>query len=196
MPSTTARIMKIGASMLASIAAIQASRPHSRKSPRGGPPALLTRMSGFGQASSTAARPASVAMSPGTGVTLAPVSRPISAAVASSVSRVRAVIQSSTPSRPSAMAQARPSPLLAAQTIALRPRNPKSMALNLPVLSSLRAAAWRRGNPGLATENVALDCFASLAMTCWHNQTAIFCSRARIASGMGCGRCVALSTST
>ncbi len=33
---------------------------------------------------------------------------------------------SSTPARPSAIAQARPSPLLAAQTIALRPAIPKS----------------------------------------------------------------------
>jgi len=69
--------------MLASMALIQSSRFHSRKSPRGGPPALLTRMSGFGQAASAAARPASVVMSPATAVTFAPVAARISAAAAS-----------------------------------------------------------------------------------------------------------------
>jgi hypothetical protein len=37
---------------------------------------------------------------------------------------VRAVITTATPSRASAIAQARPSPLLAAHTIALRPAMP------------------------------------------------------------------------
>jgi hypothetical protein len=46
-PSVTALIMKIGASMLASRALIQVSRSQSRKSPGGGPPALFTRMSGL-----------------------------------------------------------------------------------------------------------------------------------------------------
>ena len=87
----------------------------------GGPPQLLTRMSGLGQAASAAWRPASVEMSPATVVTLAPVSLRISAAVASSVSLVRAVITRSTPARPSDIAQARPNPLLAAQTIAFLP---------------------------------------------------------------------------
>ena len=66
MPSTVALISSIGVSMLASSAAIQVSRVQLRKSPGGGPPALLTRMSGLGQAASTAARPASVVMSPAT----------------------------------------------------------------------------------------------------------------------------------
>jgi hypothetical protein len=52
MPSTVALISSIGVSMFASIAAIQSSRVHSRKSPGGGPPALLTRMSTCGQAAS------------------------------------------------------------------------------------------------------------------------------------------------
>ena len=92
----------------------------------GGPPQLFTRMSGLGQAASAAARPASVEMSPGTAVTLAPVSFRISAAVCSRVSSVRAVIVNSTPARPSDIAQARPNPLLAAQTRALRPLMRKS----------------------------------------------------------------------
>ena len=57
MPSTVALISSIGVSMLASIALIQSSRVQLRKSPGGGPPALLIRMSGLGQAFSAAARP-------------------------------------------------------------------------------------------------------------------------------------------
>ena len=128
MPSTTALIMKIGVSMLASTALIQSSRSHSRKSPRGGPPALFTRMSGAGHAASAAARPASVVMSPATAVTFTPVSLRISSAVRSRSAAVRAVITTSTPSRASDMAQARPSPLLAAQTMAFLPLRPRSMA--------------------------------------------------------------------
>ena len=78
MPSTIALISMIGVSMLALTAFCQSSTDHSRKSPCGGPPQLLTRMSGLGQAASAAARPASVEMSPGTAVTLAPVSLRIS----------------------------------------------------------------------------------------------------------------------
>src|SRR6266550_4581494 len=126
MPSTVALISMIGVSMLALTAFCQSSTDHSRKSPCGGPPQLLTRISGLGQAASAAARPASVEMSPGTAVTLAPVSLRISSAVCSRVSAVRAVIVNSTPARPSDIAQARPNPLLAAQTRAFRPRIPKS----------------------------------------------------------------------
>src|SRR5438876_2370298 len=125
-PSTVALISMIGVSMLALTAFCQSSTDHSRKSPCGGPPQLLTRMSGLGLAARAAARPASVEMSPGTAVTLAPVSLRISSAVCSRVSAVRAVIVSSTPARPSDIAQARPNPLLAAQTRAFRPRIPKS----------------------------------------------------------------------
>jgi len=57
MPSTTARIMRIGAIMFASTALTQASRSQSRKSPGGGPPALFTRMSGAGAALRAASRP-------------------------------------------------------------------------------------------------------------------------------------------
>src|SRR6266851_4396725 len=140
MPSTVALISMIGVSMLALTAFCQSSTDHSRKSPCGGPPQLLTRMSGLGQAASAAARPASVEMSPGTAVTFTPVSLRISSAVCSSVSAVRAVIVSSTPARPNAIAQALPNPLLAAQTRALRPRMRKS---NIPssVLQSERTPA-------------------------------------------------------
>ena len=58
MPSTVALISSIGVSMLASSALIQSSRVQLRKSPGGGPPALLTRISGSGQAFSAASRPA------------------------------------------------------------------------------------------------------------------------------------------
>src|SRR5207302_4807880 len=126
MPSTVALISMIGVSMLALTAFCQSSTDHSRKSPCGGPPQLVARISGLGQAASAAARPASVEISPGTAVTLAPVSLRISSAVCSRVSAVRAVIVSSTPARPSDIAQARPNPLLAAQTKALRPRMRKS----------------------------------------------------------------------
>ena len=70
MPSTVALISSIGVSMLASIALIQSSRVQLRKSPGGGPPALLIRMSGSGQAFSAASRPAGVVMSPATSVTV------------------------------------------------------------------------------------------------------------------------------
>src|SRR5205823_10674726 len=136
MPSTTALISMIGVSMLALTAFCQSSTDHSRKSPCGGPPQLLTRMSGLGLAARAAARPASVEMSPGTAVTLAPVSLRISSAVCSRVSAVRAVIVSSTPARPSDIAQARPNPLLAAQTRALRPRILKSNMASSAVISA------------------------------------------------------------
>src|SRR4029079_18474410 len=72
MPSTVALISSIGVSMLASIALIQSSRVQLRKSPGGGPPALLIRISGSGQAFSAASRPAGVVMSPATSVTVTP----------------------------------------------------------------------------------------------------------------------------
>jgi len=125
--SITALISSIGVSMLAFNAWIQVSRVHSRKSPGGGPPALLTRMSGLGHAASAAARPSGVVMSPATVVTFVPVALRISSAVASSDSRPRAMITSSTPSRASDIAQPLPSPLDAAHTSAVLPRIPSSM---------------------------------------------------------------------
>src|SRR5215468_3609726 len=131
MPSTVALMNSIGVSMLASIALIQASRFQSRKSPGGGPPALLTTMSGAGQAASTCLRPSSVVTSTATGVTFTPVFLRISSAVASSSLLVRALITRSTPSCASAMAQPLPRPLLAAHTIALRPLMPMSIVCSL-----------------------------------------------------------------
>src|SRR6266852_2208352 len=127
--STVARISSIGVSMLASSALIQVSRSHSRKSPGGGPPALLTRMSGSGQAASAALRP---------------VAARISAAVASSAVLPRARMVSSTPSCASARAQPLPSPLLAAQTSAFLPAMPRSILSSLPY-PALRAIISDRG---------------------------------------------------
>ena len=62
-----------------------------RKSPGGGPPALLTRMSGSGQAASAASRPSGVVMSPATSITFTPIGLRISSAVSSSASAPRAV---------------------------------------------------------------------------------------------------------
>jgi hypothetical protein len=127
MPSTVALIISIGASMLASSAASQSSRVQLRKSPGGGPPALLTRMSGCGQAASAAARPAGVTMSAATVMTSTPVAARISVAVFSSASAPRATSVTLTPSRARAKAQPRPSPLLDAQTSAALPLIPRSM---------------------------------------------------------------------
>src|SRR5256885_10664058 len=73
MPSTVALISSMGVSMLASTALSQAARSQSRKSPGGGPPALVTTMSkstpGPPAADSTAARPSSVGMSAATAST-------------------------------------------------------------------------------------------------------------------------------
>src|SRR4051794_23344301 len=127
MPSTVALMNSIGVSMLASIALIQASRFQSRKLPGGGPPALLTTMSGSGHAASTCLRPSSVVTSTATAVTFTPCFLRISSAVASSSDLVRALMTRSTPSPASAIAQPLPRPLLAAQTIALRPLMPMSI---------------------------------------------------------------------
>src|SRR5262245_15370178 len=119
-----------GVIMLPSTALRQSSDEKSLKSPGGGPPALLTRMSGLGQAASRAWRPASVVTSHTTGVTLTP-RVPSSLAVAFSASAPRAQMVTSTPSRASACAQPLPSPFDAAQTMAFFPLMPRSMAVFL-----------------------------------------------------------------
>src|SRR4029077_16840295 len=98
-----------------------------------------------GQAASTCLRPASVVTSTAIGVTFTPCFLRISSAVASSSALVRALITRSTPSSASAMAQPLPSPLLAAQTIALRPLMPMSIAslLLIHASPSLRFAERR-----------------------------------------------------
>ena len=121
--------------MLASMAASHTSRSHSRKSPGGGPPALLTRISGVGQAASAAARPSGLVMSHATHATRRPAMAPISSAACRSVLSVRARIVTSTPSRAKASAQPRPRPLLAAQTSAFLPAMPRSMSAPLQVVN-------------------------------------------------------------
>ena len=127
MPSIVAFISSIGASMLASSALIQSSRLQFRKSPAGGPPALLIRISGSGQAARIAPRPSAVVTSAAIATGSMPVAASISSAARCRTSGRRATITSFTPSPPSASAQLLPSPMLAAQTIAVRPRNPNSM---------------------------------------------------------------------
>ena len=73
-------------------------------------------------------RPSSLEWSATIGVTLAPVSRRISSAVAFSRSSPRAEIYSSTPSAASAFALPLPSPALPPLTRALRPEIPRSNA--------------------------------------------------------------------
>ncbi|MNR23435.1 hypothetical protein D3C85_1404560 [compost metagenome] len=124
----------MGVSMLASSAFSQSSRCQSRKSPGGGPPALLTRISTCAQAANTCSRTAGSLMSPATVRTSMPgASWRNSSAAACKVSLPRALITRLTPSFAKARAQASPSPLLAAQTIAQRPVIPNSMTLLLLV---------------------------------------------------------------
>src|SRR5215475_475327 len=134
--------------MRPNLRAIMSSRVQLRKSPGGGPPALLTRMSGSGQAFSTASRPACVVISPTISVTVTPgLALRISSAVCLSASAPRAVSVTWTPSLASAIAQARPSPLLDAQTMARRPLIPRS-TVSLPYEAdgfAVRTLATREG---------------------------------------------------
>jgi hypothetical protein len=145
MPSTVSRIISIGESIIASSAAIQSSRDQSRKSPGAGPSALLRRISGCGQAASAAERPAPVVMSAATVVTLTPVAAAISAPVFSSTSRLRATMVTSTPSRASAKAQARPKPRLAPLRSAFRPRIPRSTVTSRVVIPRLDPGIYLLG---------------------------------------------------
>src|SRR5579871_4546292 len=160
MPSTVALISSIGVSMLASIALIQSARVQLRKSPGGGPPALLTRMSGSGQAFSTASRPAGVVMSPTISVTVTPgfIWR-ISSAVFFSTSAPRAVSVTCTPSLASAMAQARPNPLLDAQTMARRPLIPRS-TVSLPSIRMFWGLFTLREKCGAVTDRLWPKCIS------------------------------------
>ena len=133
MPSTVALINSMGVSMLASTALIQALRSQSRKSPGGGPPALVTTMSKSRRTAKTAARPSAVVMSAATNCTFALSGRALSAInlfdAASSTSAPRATISTCTPSRTSACAQPKPRPLLAPQTSACLPEIPRSITI-------------------------------------------------------------------
>ena len=143
MPSTVALIKAIGVSMLASSAASQSSRDQLRKSPGGGPPALVTTMSnavpGPCGCANTAVRPASVVMSAATDSTLdcGLLRSPSNCCTAScSGPAVRATTSTLAPSRTSAWAQPRPRPLLAPQTNAHLPLIPRSIFSSpVPVVS-------------------------------------------------------------
>ena len=132
MPSTVALMSSMGVSMLASTALIQASRSQLRKSPGGGPPALVTTMSkslpGPPATENKATRPASVVMSAATGMSCTPGASFLRSATAwFKTSAPRATMTTFTPSSASARAQPQPKPLLAPPTKAHLPLMPKSM---------------------------------------------------------------------
>src|SRR5262249_21445581 len=85
-------------------------------------------MSGSGQAATSRSRPSSLHRSAATATTRAPVSPRIAAAVVSTRSASRPLTTTDTLSRARASAQARPSPLLEAHTIARRPSSPRFIA--------------------------------------------------------------------
>lgn len=101
------------------MASLQASSPSVMKGPDGGPPLLVTRMSSPPNVatvvsialvtSSARRRSASIART-------SPPAASIAAAAAASAGPLREQIATRTPSRARASADARPSPLLAAQT--------------------------------------------------------------------------------
>ena len=84
MPSSTAASIAAGALRLPSIAFAQSCSLKPLSLPGEGPPALFTRMSGAGQAASSAARPLALAMSPAAAVTATSYLARISSAVCSS----------------------------------------------------------------------------------------------------------------
>src|SRR5262245_36426824 len=117
----------IATTMLAVTPSMSCSRVSSRKSRKGGPALLLTRMSGRGQAANRAAWPCGVATSAVTARTVAPVLSRNSLAVISRRLTSRPLTTTSQPACASAIAQARPRPRLEAHTMALRPAIPRSM---------------------------------------------------------------------
>src|SRR5262245_30741249 len=123
----------IGTIMLPITPSIIFWRSSSRKSRNGGPALLAIKMSGSGQAANSASWPCLLPTSAATAWTLAPVALRISAAVASSRLASSPLTTISQPASASRMAQARPSPRLDAQTMALRPAIPRSMGV-LPVV--------------------------------------------------------------
>src|SRR5258708_2026538 len=107
-------------------------------------------MSGSGHAAMSVARPASVLISATTGVTRAPVALAISDTASSRAPALRALMNTEQPSRASAVAQALPSPLEEAQTIALRPLMPRSMAILLACDGSAEDGGEVAGHQRLA----------------------------------------------
>ncbi len=126
MPSMVFWISSIATIMLPTTPSIICWRVSSRKSFSGGPPLLLTRMSGSAQAAKSCFWPSGVATSAITGVIFAPV-LPSAAAASLSFFSSRPLITTSHPASANALAQPKPSPRLEAQTMALRPAIPRSM---------------------------------------------------------------------
>jgi hypothetical protein len=126
-PGNTACISISAATMLPSIAASQSFLPISRNGRGLGPALLFTRISGCGQAASSAARPASVVTSPTTSRTSPFATLRMSAAASANRPRSRPFTTTCTPSAASASAQAFPKPLRDAQMMAVRPAIPRSM---------------------------------------------------------------------
>ena len=148
--------------MLASSALIQSLRSQFRKSPAGGPPALLMRISGLGQAARMASRPSFVVTSATTATVSVPVADRISPAARSRISRRLATTTSFTPSPPRAVAQLLPKPMLAAQTIAVRPRRPKSIFF----LARLRRASRSSRRCPSFIDRLAKPCRPASIPTC------------------------------
>src|SRR5580693_4458496 len=108
----------------------------------GGPPVLVTQMSirpnFFSTAATKSRTPSALVTSSARQKISRPAAEPISCAVRSTSAEVRAQMATSQPSFASSAAMARPSPLLAAATIATRPFSPRSMS---SVLFQLRVVA-------------------------------------------------------
>ncbi len=113
--------------MFASRALIQSSEVNVRKSPAGGPPALLIRISGEAVTSSANDLPSTDVISAATVFTSTLEAFLIFCAATSSASCPRATKTILTPSSASASAHAKPKPLLPAQTKAHFPFKPKSI---------------------------------------------------------------------
>jgi hypothetical protein len=137
----TSRTKRTKLSVTVSSAASQSSSLRSSKLPIVGPPELSTSTSTPPKRSTVAATtpaiPSAVRRSAGAVRTSACVSRRISSAAASRSAAVRAHSVTRAPSRASASADALPSPLLDAATIATFPPSPRSTpALHLGLLAS------------------------------------------------------------
>jgi len=108
----------------------------------GGPPELVTQISRRPKRSSTAATKAATAAESATSRAWWKTSRPVDlwmcAAASASVAEVREQMATLAPSRASSSATERPSPLLAAATMATRPVRPRSNLAPYPKLPSSR----------------------------------------------------------
>ena len=122
-------ISEIGVNIFASIALIKSSRSQSDHKPGGGPPALVTKISGASHAFNILVRPSVVVTSPGTQITFDEESSLIALPAFSRSSSDLEFITTFTPSIASALAQPNPKPFEEAQTIAHFPFIPRSIFL-------------------------------------------------------------------